>query len=391
MSDRTGVWIVGARGDVAVTTMLGCRAIARGLAAPVGLVTALDEMKNLDLIPLDRLTFGGVDPRTEGTAERAWQIHREHRVFDRRLVECLVPDLDAVDAAVSTVGAPAGTVIRREDRDEPLRRAVDRVRAGIAGFRERSGTDRVVVVNLASTEPPVGDHPAHHALPAFEAALDADVREAVSPSVLYAYAALSERCAYVNFTPSRGARVAALDELALRHGVPYCGNDGKTGETLVKTALAPMFRGRNLKVLSWLGFNMLGNSDGRVLADPVARESKLQSKGGVLPAILGYAPDGKVAIDYVPSLGDWKVAWDFIHFEGFLGTKMSLQFTWQGCDSMLAAPLVLDLVRLADRALRRGERGFLAHTACFFKDPIGVAEHALAAQFQMLLDYAACG
>jgi len=181
--------------------------------------------------------------------------------------------------------------------------------------------------------------------------------------------------------------VPALQELALKHHAPFYGSDGKTGETLMKTVLAPMFRYRNLEVLSWEGFNILGGGDGRVLADPRHKRSKLRSKAGVLGAALGYAPHTGVAIEYVPSLGNWKTAWDFIHFRGFLGTKMSVHFIWQGCDSILAAPLVLDLVRLTEFAQRKGEAGPMTHLACFFKDPLGVTVQSFTDQFRMLTDY----
>ena len=162
---------------------------------------------------------------------------------------------------------------------------------------------------------------------------------------------------FVNFTPSPGSTVPALVELAEERGVPHMGSDGKTGETLVKTVLAPLFAGRALRVLSWEGYNMLGNRDGFVLSDPQARESKTRSKDRALKQILGDDDlHAKVTIDYVPSLDDWKVAWDYIHFEGFLGARMSMQFTWQGNDSALAAPLVLDLARLAAFAHAQGER-----------------------------------
>jgi len=149
-----------------------------------------------------------------------------------------------------------------------------------------------------------------------------------------------------------------------------------------------MFVARNLRVLAWQGYNMLGNRDGAVLSDPLHREAKLRSKGDVLRAILGDAHvHAKVGIDYVPSLADWKTAWDFVHFEGFLGARMSLQFTWQGSDSALAAPLVIDLVRLTELAHRRGEAGEMAHTASFFKAPIAGGKHDFAAQFAALLAY----
>jgi myo-inositol-1-phosphate synthase len=212
--------------------------------------------------------------------------------------------------------------------------------------------------------------------------------EDVPASTIYAYAAIQEGCPYINFTPSRGALFPALVQLAEKNCVPVMGNDGKTGETLVKSALAPMFLCRNLEVLSWEGFNILGNMDGQVLDHPKNRESKIQTKGHVLSKILGYDPHSRVHIDYVPSLCDQKTAWDFIHFKGFLGSRMSLQFVWQGYDSLLAAPLVLDLARFAELAKRRGESGLMRHLACYFKDPVGVDEHRLYEQFRMLLDYA---
>jgi myo-inositol-1-phosphate synthase len=164
------------------------------------------------------------------------------------------------------------------------------------------------------------------------------------------------------------------------------GRDGKTGETLVKSVLAPMFALRNLKVLSWVGQNILGNRDGAILRDPRTRQSKTAAKDRIVSRIVGGKPTTHVSIDYVPSLDDWKVAWDFIHFEGFLGTKMSMQFTWQGCDSMLAAPLIIDLARFAALAHARGKTGPLRHLAFFFKDPMEVAEHDLGTQWRRLIE-----
>jgi len=150
-----------------------------------------------------------------------------------------------------------------------------------------------------------------------------------------------------------------------------------------------MFVARSLRVLSWEGVNLLGNRDGQVLAVPENLKSKLKDKDAPLRAILNDpAAQTKVRIEYVPSFGDWKTAWDFIQFEGFLGAKMQLQFTWQGCDSALAAPLVLDLVRLAELSHRRGERGFMKHTAAFWKAPYGVEVHDFAEQMRWLYDYA---
>ena len=192
---------------------------------------------------------------------------------------------------------------------------------------------------------------------------------------------------YINFTPSLGGSLPAIAELARYHRALHAGKDGKTGETLMKTVLAPMFAHRNLKVMSWVGHNIFGNRDGLVLDDPSNKSSKVETKDRVVTQILGYKPSTIVTIEYLPDMGDWKTAWDHIHFQGFLGTKMTLQFTWQGCDSLLAAPLAIDLARLADLEKRRGGHGLMRHLASFFKSPEGVEEHDFFKQFDLLADY----
>jgi myo-inositol-1-phosphate synthase len=179
----------------------------------------------------------------------------------------------------------------------------------------------------------------------------------------------------------------ALDELARLRRVPIAGQDGKTGETLLKAVLAPMFAARNLRVLSWVGHNILGGGDGRTLSDPINKLSKVRSKVALLGSLLEEKPQTHVSIEYIESLDDWKTAWDHIHFEGFLGTKMTMQFTWQGCDAILAAPLVLDLARMALLAQRRGEFGAMRHLACFFKSPLESSEHDFTKQYALFSDY----
>ena len=189
--------------------------------------------------------------------------------------------------------------------------------------------------------------------------------------------------------PQRGRSLPAIEELAESTGALYAGKDGKTGETLMKTVLAPMFAIANLKVMSWVGHNIFGNRDGLVLDDPANKSSKVDTKDRVVTQILGYKPSTLVTIEYLPDMGDWKTAWDHIHFQGFLGTKMALQFTWQGCDSLLAAPLAIDLARLADLEKRRGGRGLMRHLASFFKSPEGVEENDFFRQFELLARYVA--
>lgn len=393
---KVGVWFVGALGDVATTTVLGARAIARGLAAPTGLVTARDLFRGLDLVALDDLVFGGHDVR-EGDPVEAARDLAQKGVVPHRLAEDpeLQADLRAFAARVRPgVAAGATRLVRRLESDAARERdrlapaaALAALRADLRAFRAAERLDRIVVVAVASTEPrPELDDGALGSAQAVRA-LVADERrkDDVPASLLYALAAFDEGCAYVNFTPSLGASPVGMHAAALEAGVPHMGNDGKTGQTLVRTALAPMFRERNLDVLSWSGFNILGNRDGAVLDDPQANAAKTSGKDRVLGAILGEQLGSSLTrIDYVPSLEDWKTAWDFIHFQGFLGTRMHLELTWRGADSALAAPLVLDLARCLELAQRHGRSGLQTGLACFFKNPLGTDEQRLPAQERML-------
>jgi len=295
-------------------------------------------------------------------------------------------------------GHPAGAAGRGRERISRLadtgaavavetpRQAVERLRDDIAAFAAAEKLSHVVVVNVASTEPPPA-RPIPLDFSELEPLLDDAAACPLPASSLYFLAAAAAGASYVNFTPSTGGTPRCLEEVALARGIAQAGCDGKTGETLLKSVLAPLFAARNLEVMSWVGHNIFGNMDGRVLDDPRNKSAKVRSKDHLLAAILGYPPQTHVSIEFIESLGDWKTAWDHVHFRGFLGTPMTLQFTWQGCDSILAAPLVLDLVRLVELAWRGGERGTLPWLACFFKSPLGVAEQSFAAQVALLHDW----
>ena len=384
---KTGVWIIGAYGEIATTLMVGCLAIRKGLAGTTGLVTQLPPVSELELVSLSDLVFGGIDVRSTSLAGEAASIAANSRTFTHQILEALSPDLDNINKDI---------VDDRELSWRPhivpsslpsLSSTISRLRNHIRSFADRHSLERVIVVNLASAEPAPPASPQHNHLADFESLIEQDRKELVSPSMCYAYAAYLEDCPHINFTPNTSATIGALRELADRRGLPYYGDDGKTGETLVKTALAPMFVQRNLRVMSWEGINLLGNGDGKTLDHQENRETKLKNKQEVLGNILGYPTHSDVDIKYVPSLGDWKTAWDLIHFEGFLNVPMTMQFTWQGCDSILAAPLILDMVRMSEFAARNGESGPMLHLASFFKNPIGVTEMALHPQFEMLLEY----
>lgn len=393
---KTGVWLIGAHGGVATTAVLGIAALRKGLIGDQGLVTQLPAFDRLDLIGWKDMVVGGHDIRKTTCLDEAKQLQTVSRAVDAELVHKCRAELDKIDREIKpgvlfnvgdTIRSLASAANKR--RKETPRSAIQRVKADLASFAKRNKLDRVVVVNVASTEPPL-QHDSK--LPAswreLNKLLDKPTKCPLSASSLYAIAAIEAGCPYVNFTPSTGSAPAAICELADERGVCHMGHDGKTGETLLKSVLAPMFAQRNLEVMSWVGHNIFGNMDGKVLDDPINKETKVVSKDRLLGQILGYAPQTHVSIEYIESLGDWKTAWDHIHFRGFLGTPMVMQFVWQGCDSILAAPLVLDLVRLTERAARDGQTGLMPQLACFFKSPLATAEHDFGVQFQQLMSWA---
>jgi myo-inositol-1-phosphate synthase len=373
---RTGIWLIGARGSVAVTAMVGATALRARLVEPDGCVTELPQLRSPALPGWAHLVFGGHDIVTTTVLKKADALAAAG-VLPGRLVAALAADLTAIEHELRPL--PAG---------DTQARTAERIAADLRDFRDRNGLDRVVVVNVSTTEPVAAPHPAHADLAELERALTG-TDPVLPPSALAAYAAFTAGCAFVDFTPSTGARLPALDELARRNALPYAGNDGKTGETLVKSVLAPMFALRNLRVRSWSGLNLLGGGDGANLADPGANAAKVSSKQRVLGDALGYQPEGTSRIDYVAEIGDFKTAWDLVTFSGFLGTGMRMEFTWHGCDSALAAPLVLDLARLISAAHRAGRVGPLPELGFFFKDPLGDGPSALAEQWAALAAFTA--
>ncbi|MGP9018086.1 inositol-3-phosphate synthase [Streptomyces sp. BR1] len=358
---RTGVWFIGARGSVATTAIAGCAAVAAGLKAATGMVTETLAFADSGLPDLTSFVFGGHDVASGPLPKRAEEL-ADGGVLPHGLPAAVRAELAAADAEIRMGGPLPGDT--RDDEELIAAFAAD-----IASFAERTGVARTVVVNVSSTEPAPAEGASR--LPA---------------SSLYAAAALRAGCAYVNFTPSTGVHHPDLAPLAEAAGVPYAGRDGKTGQTLLRAVLAPMFHQRALAVRAWSGSNLLGGGDGASLADPAAAAAKNAGKNRVLEDNLGALPEGEVHIDDVPALGDWKTAWDHIVFEGFLGSRMVLQTIWQGCDSALAAPLVLDLARLTARAHELQLTGPRPELGFYFKDPDG-GSSALAEQYAALLAF----
>ncbi len=372
-------------GAVATTAIAGVASVRRGLAAPVGSLTQLGHLIDggahgarvkdvLPLAPLEDVVFGGWDPIPDdayAAALRANVLRREH----------LDPLRDEL-LAIRPMPAVFDTAwVRRLDgpnvKQGTLRQKAEALVADIRGFMERNRCARGVMVWTGSTEVYAEIGPSHQTLKSFEAALDRS-DPTIAPSMVYAWAALKTGIPFMNGAPNLSQDVPALRELAERNGVVTGGKDFKTGQTLMKTTIAPMIHARLLGLDGWFSTNILGNRDGEVLDDELSFKTKEVSKLGVLDQILSprqhpelYADvEHKVTIHYYPPRGDNKEGWDAIDIFGWLGYPMQIKVNFQCRDSILAAPLVVDLALLSDLAQRAGEKGPQEWLSFFFKSPV---------------------
>ena len=366
MTERLGVAIIGVGGAVATTAIAGIEMIKAGSNSLAGLPLADRDIAGM---PAYRdMVFGGWD-LSEGTLADCALRHgviSEKELSDGASALSAMKPWPAIGSTDFCANIDGGNKVAASGH----RDAISRIQADLMRFRDEQQADRLVMINLASTERmPDLDSEALSDIEAFERALDRN-DTAISPAMLYAYAALDADVAFGNFTPSVAADVAPLQQLAIMRGVPVAGKDGKTGQTLLKTVIAPALRDRALHVDGWFSTNILGNSDGKALDDPNSLQSKLATKKSVLDEILGYpVEDHIVMIHYYRPRGDDKEAWDNIDLTGFLGQKMQLKLNFLCKDSVLAAPLVIEIARLLALADARGDGGVQEQMGVFFKLP----------------------
>ena len=385
---RLGILTPG-MGAVATTFFAGCEAVKQDLGLPIGSLTQMGTIRLglrtehrqpyiRDFVPLAKmqdLVFGGWDI----FPENAYQSARKAGVLEKELIEQLRPQLESI-APMAAVFDPTyvkkinGPNVKSGKNKLDL---AEQLRADIRGFIKRHEVDRCVMVWCASTETYLDPGPAHASLKAFEAALKAN-DTSIAPSMIYAYAALMEGVPFANGAPNLTVDIPALQELAKQKKVPISGKDFKTGQTLVKTVIAPMLKARMLGLSGWFSTNILGNRDGEVLDDPGSFKSKEVSKLSVLDTILEpqlypqlYEDfSHKVTINYYPPRGDNKEGWDNIDLFGWLGYPMQLKINFLCRDSILAAPIVLDLALFSDLAARAGMSGIQEWLSFYYKSPM---------------------
>jgi myo-inositol-1-phosphate synthase len=403
---KLGVFIPG-MGAVATTFIAGVYAVRKNLGKPIGSLTQMATIRLgkrtekrtpmikdfVPLVDLDNLEFAGWDIFADDAYDAA--VHAG--VLEPGLLEKIRPELEAIRPMPAVfdqnyVKRLNGTHVKTGKNKMDL---AGQVREDIRGFMQSRGLARAVMVWCGSTEVYIENGPVHATLDAFEKGLREN-DPAIAPSMIYAYAALMEGVPYANGAPNLTVDVPALQELARQKKIPISGKDFKTGQTLMKTILAPGFKARMLGLSGWFSSNILGNRDGEVLDDPGSFKSKEVSKLGALEFILQpeLYPElykdfyHKVRIHYYPPRGDNKEGWDNIDIFGWLGYPMQIKVDFLCRDSILAAPLVLDLALFMDLAARAGMGGIQEWLSFYYKSPMVGAglypEHDLFIQLKKL-------
>jgi len=403
---KLGVLLPG-MGAVATTFIAGVEAVKKGLSEPIGSLTQMGRLRLgkrsenrsaliKDFIPLtslDNLVFGGWDI----FPDNAYEAASKAKVLENELLSQIKTELSKV-RPMPAVFDPAyitqisGEYVKKGKNKMDL---AEQLREDIRNFKKDNGCDRLVMVWCASTERYTEPSPCHQTLKAFETAL-LESDPLIAPSQIYAYAAIKERVPYANGSPNRSVEIPALQELARELRVPISGSDFKTGQTFMKTLLAPGLKSRLLGMSGWYSTNILGNRDGEVLADPGSFKTKEVSKLSVLEQIL--EPETypslygdvhhQVQINYYPPRGDNKEGWDNIDIFGWLGYPMQIKINFLCRDSILAAPIVLDLALFMDLAQRSEFYGIQEWLSFYFKSPLAgeglKPEHDLQVQLLKL-------
>ncbi len=406
---KLGIMIPG-MGAVATTFVAGVEAIRKGLAKPIGSVTQMGTVrlgkrtegrspKIKEFVPLaglDDLVFTGWDIFEDNMYEAASNAG----VLDQRMLDQLKPFLSSITPRPAVfdhnyVKKIDGPNVKKGKSKMDL---AEQLRADIREFKKSSGATRLITMWCGSTESYIEPTEAHQSVKSFEKALR-DNDEMIAPSMIYAYASLMEGVPFANGAPNLTVDLPVMLELSRKNEAPICGKDFKTGQTLMKTVLAPAFKARLLGLSGWYSTNILGNRDGEVLDDPGSFKTKEESKLGVLEHILqpGLYPElygnmfHKVRINYYPPRGDNKEGWDNIDIFGWLGYPMQIKVDFLCRDSILAAPIVLDLVMFLDLAHRSSELrglGIQEWLSFYFKSPMTVPglypEHDLFIQSMKL-------
>jgi myo-inositol-1-phosphate synthase len=365
---RIGVLIIGMNGATANTVIAG--AVSKsGDAKSFGSIIQTEAFKYVDFPIENQFAFGGWDI----ARENAYVTALRHKIIPHDVLE---PSKSALEELYPMKAVSNEYDVAETDSSDfcvhlgDFREAILKIKTDIQEFKVSRAVDDCVVIYLAA---PL-KHVAHDFSAVGTVELEKMIRDGspyLTSAMIYALASIESNCAFVDFTPNITLEVPGIIEMAERYKVPLAGRDGNTGQSLLKTVIGEMLRIRNLKLIGWYSTNILGNNDGLVLSRDEHRTLKLQDKLGVLDPIVGYQDfEHVVDISYYRPRGDNKESWDNIDFSGWLGLPMSMKINWIGRDSILAAPLILDLVKHLCHSIERGHYGVQEHLAMYFKHPL---------------------
>lgn len=367
---KIGVLLIGGSGAIASSLVVGVDFFKRKINDDknLGMLTNDALFDKLELVSIENIILGGWDfiPSTPYETCVSNKIFHKHETLKQiekvkpiKIFEGILTESDFILAEGIIKGKPVN-----------YKEAITKIRNDIRAFKKENEIDDVVLVNISSPHKNISIQDWHHDSEMFEQKLKSNDQN-ITSGMLYCLAGIDEGCPFIEFTPSSTLEPEAIIRLAEKNNVALAGRDGSTGQTLLKYVLSPMFRARNLKVEAWYSTNVLGNNDGKVLSNSDYSKSKMHDKSHGLKVNLGYEVDQIIDIKYLSYKKDNKESWDLIEFVGWMGEEMSLRINWNGKDSVLAAPLIFDLIRLISHSNKNRLSGIQKQLGVFFKNPMG--------------------
>ena len=373
MQDKIGIMIIGANGCIGCALTVGLSLFKnQNDLISQGMITAIPPATRIPLINLNQFVLGGWDFPIKSISSSCHKFSIFESFHTLQQLDSV--DLPPVFPPIIRSGDFLHNVLKTPITPGSTKDHILKVQKDIKAFKSEHNLSEVIVVNLSSPSKYVDTKKLNADCNNFESIIEYDP-SLISSGIIYSIASLLESCPFLDFTPSEILEVNAILQYAVDNTIPIAGRDGSTGQTLIKSVLSHMFESRNLNLLSWYSTNILGNNDGFVLSKDEYSRWKMHDKLSVLNDAQGGSPiDHIVDIKYSPIKGDRKESWDSVEFQGWLGERMTIKINWNGKDSVLASPLILDLARLLYFCKCNNLGGIQTQLSLFFKNPIGAED-----------------
>lgn len=379
------VYLIGIAGNIGSATVASSIAMKKGLLKErYGMITKTKNFENMKLIDEKEFEFIGCDIRNRNIYESLL----DNEILPHKILDKIFEDNKKIPIRKAISFQDISKILDSNNtyNVKNLKEVLDILVKEIKDVKNRYGD--LIAVDIMSTESFIPICKEHSDLDKFIKLIEEDRKDLITPSMLYAYAFIKEGCPFIEFTPNLSIVPKAIQDLAVEKRIPICGKDASTGQTFYKTVIAEILKKRNLKIVGWYSTNLLGNNDGKILNLENHLKTKIEDKYNPLNSVLEYNPCHIIDIRYYPPKGDNKEAWDNVDFIGWFNMPMSMKINWIGRDTILAVPLLFDLLRLVEFSQRKGEYGILEHLAVFFKNPIGSKEKSFLENYKVLEEYA---